>query len=318
MPSEKRSNKQGSRNAGSGPSGRRGPDRGGSGRGNPRSGSGRGGSRRGAPTRDRNESPEPSPPTPMDEWVDEGVVDAAQGAVRRGRSGGGRRASKGNKPPSGAARSSRRARGPKVEVPDLTSSVGRQRAQRLEGRVEEAARAFAAERYLDARRILKPIAEEVPNSPEVRELHGLTLYRLGRWKQAAAELEAFSELTGGSVEQHPVLADCYRALGRYGEVDELWDELRDVSPSASLVTEGRIVVAGSLADRGELPAAIQLLAKGFKLPARYSEFHLARAYALADLYERSGDVPQARELFGRLESLEPGYGDVPQRLDALG
>ena len=31
----------------------------------------------------------------------------------------------------------------------------------------------------------------------------------------------------------------------------LWAELREVSPSAELVTEGRIVAAGSLADRGE-------------------------------------------------------------------
>lgn len=254
----------------------------------------------------------------MDEWVDEGVVGAAEDAVRRGRSGSGRPASRGGRSASGAKKSPRRSRGPKVEVPDLTSSLGKQRGKRLEGRVEEAAQAFAAERYLDARRILKPIADEVPESAEVRELHGLTLYRLGRWKQAVVELEAFSELTGGSVEQHPVLADCYRAMGRYGKVDELWGELREVSPSADLVTEGRIVVAGSLADRGELPAAIQMLAKGFKLPARYFEYHLARAYALADLYERSGDLPQARELFGRLESLEPGYGDVPQRLDALG
>ena len=53
------------------------------------------------------------------------------------------------------------------------------------------------------------------------ELFGLTLYRLGQWKDAADHLEAFRELSG-STEQHPVLADCYRALGRWNDVDAMW------------------------------------------------------------------------------------------------
>ncbi|MEZ5238117.1 MAG: hypothetical protein R2716_03970 [Microthrixaceae bacterium] len=120
------------------------------------------------------------------------------------------------------------------------------------------------------------------------------------------------------MEQHPVLADCYRALGRHGRVEELWAELGSASPSAELVTEGRIVMAGSLADRGELPAAISLLSKGFKLPARHGEHHLRRAYALADLYERAGDIPQARQIFERIEALSPDYLDVAERIGSLG
>ena len=85
--------------------------------------------------------------------------------------------------------------------------------------------------------------------------YGLTLYRLERWRQAAAELEAYRALTG-SADQLPVLADCYRALRRYDRVDELWAELREASPSAALVTEGRIVAAGALADQGDLQGAI--------------------------------------------------------------
>lgn len=216
------------------------------------------------------------------------------------------------------AAEARRRRAPAVQVPELAGRVGRDRARRLEGRIEEAARAFAAERYIDARRILKPIAQEVPDSPEVRELYGLSLYRLGKWSQAAAQLEAFAGITGGSVEQHPVLADCNRALGRHERVDELWSELRQVSPSVELMTEGRIVTAGSLADRGRLSDAVRLLAKGFKLPARAEEHHLRRAYALADLYERSGDLPQARQLFGRIAVLSPEYVDVEDRVASLG
>ena len=79
------------------------------------------------------------------------------------------------------------------------------------------------------------------------------------------QLEAFVALTHGSTEQHPVLADCYRAMGDYPKVEALWDELREASPQGSLVAEGRIVAAGAMADQGDLRGAIALLAKVVKI-----------------------------------------------------
>ena len=195
--------------------------------------------------------------------------------------------------------------------------MGATRAARLESRLGDAAKAFAGDRFGEARELLAPIVREVPDLPEGRELYGLTLYRLGRWKDAARELDAFVELSGGSTEQHPVLADCRRALGQYAEVDRLWEELRETSPSGALVAEGRIVAAGALADRGDLAGAIRLLGKGFKFPKRPMEHHLRRSYALADLYERSGDVPQARALFAQLLHFDPEFLDVSDRVAAL-
>ena len=60
----------------------------------------------------------------------------------------------------------------------------------------------------------------------------------------------------GSVDQLPVMADCLRALGRHKAVDALWDDLRHASPSDEVLAEGRIVVAGSLADRGDIAGGI--------------------------------------------------------------
>ena len=139
------------------------------------------------------------------------------------------------------------------------------------------------------------------------------LYRI---QAAAKKLEKFREISGGT-EQNPVLADCYRALEWWVDVEELWDELRDASPSGSLVTEGRIVAAGALADQGKVSGAINLLERGWRFPKRAKDYHLRRAYALADLYERSGKIPKARDLFVWITHQDKNYGDVASRIQAL-
>ena len=245
------------------------------------------------PRRKSNDDrPAPMPARDAEVWIDEGPVNPRA-------------------PKQSASR--RLGRPVKVHAPGLVELVGSKRAARLEGRLSDAATAYAAERYPDSRRILAPIVAEVPDLAEGRELYGLTLYRLGRWKDAARELDAFVDLSGGSTEQHPVLADCRRALGQYAAVDELWEELRSTSPSGPLVVEGRIVAAGALADQGRLAEAIALLGKGFRMPKDAMEHHLRRGYALADLYERSGDAPQARLLFAQVARAEPGFLDAAER-----
>lgn len=225
------------------------------------------------------------------------------------------------RPPAKAPAVAPRPRGRKVSkviTQEVAAAVEASVAPRVERRLGQAADAFERDHLTDALRILKPLSKEAPSVPAVRELLGLALYGTGQWAAAAKELEAFRSL-GGSVEQHPVLADCYRALKRYGAVAELWDELREASPGAALVTEGRIVAAGALADQGDIDGAIQLLERGPLRPSRGAALHHARLwYALADLYERAGDAPKARELFGRVVAVEPGLADAAERLAGLG
>lgn len=203
-------------------------------------------------------------------------------------------------------------------VAELKQLAGPKRAVRLEERLDSARRSFERERYAEARVILLGLIKEAPTSASIRELLGLTLYRLGKWREAARELETYRQLTM-SIDQHPVLADCYRGMRRFNEVEALWTELKETSPTPELVTEGRIVMAGSLADRGRMAEAIGLMEKSMKaVPANVQERHLRAWYALADLYDRAGDVPRARQLFGRVAQHEPDFGDVPTRLRSLG
>jgi tetratricopeptide (TPR) repeat protein len=276
----------------------------------------------------------PDEPWKPEEWVDEGELrDEAEDAVGRGRTGGptrstrqgggsgsdrspDRRAGQGERGTTGRSRRADGGGDAGAREDELRGAVAPHRMARFESRLKDASTAFRRERYEEARRMLRPLAEQAPGASSVRELYGLTLYRLGRWAQARRELEAFRTQTG-STEQHPVLADCARALGRYDEVEELWDELRAASPSAELVAEGRIVAAGALADQGRLDNAIKLLEAGAKPTKRPQLHHLRMAYALADLYERAGELPRARELFGRVAASDADFVDVQARLRAL-
>jgi tetratricopeptide (TPR) repeat protein len=236
-------------------------------------------------------------------WIDEGSVrDEAVRATTRATTGGAPR---------------RRRRLPADVVEDLQRAGGPRRASRLESRLRDARAAFEAERYRDAARIVGPLATEVPDVPAVRELAGLTAYRQGQWKRATVELEAYRHLTG-AVDEHPVLADCYRALRRWAAVEELWDELRQASPSAELVIEGRIVMAGSLADRGRLEEALAVMQPASGEPRRVQEHHLRAWYVLADLYDRAGDPTSAATYFRRILRRDPSFADVPERLADLG
>jgi tetratricopeptide (TPR) repeat protein len=187
---------------------------------------------------------------------------------------------------------------------------------RLQEALVRGSRALERGYEQDALRILRPWREVHPDSVELRELLGLTYYRLGRWNLAQKELDAFAGLSD-TTDQHPVLMDVARALGRWKRVDQLWEELRAVSPGAELVTEGRIVYAGALADQGKLEEAIKVLERAPGSPKRVLPHHLRLWYALADLHERAGDIPAARALFRKISAQDPGFVDVAERLAGL-
>ncbi|MGH9105728.1 MAG: tetratricopeptide repeat protein, partial [Acidimicrobiales bacterium] len=183
-------------------------------------------------------------------------------------------------------------------------------------KLADAAKAYAGDRYQEALRVLQKLSAQAPGSAAVRELLGLTFYRLGRWSQASRELELHRQLSA-SYDQYPVIADCYRALRRYDEADAIWLELRQASPSPEVMAEGRLVAAGTLADRGDLGGAVKLLQPSLRR-SKPRALHLRQWYALADLYERAGELARARELFNRIAEVDPEAYDVHRRLSALG
>ncbi len=245
-----------------------------------------------------------------EQWVDEGSVRrTAESAVAKG----GRGVSPAPKDKVAKRPSSRQL----ALVDELERSIGSRQAGRFKERLLTASASFERERYSEVRSLLGPIVTEVPDLAMARELLGLSLYRLGRWKPALVELEAHRTLTD-SAEYLPVIADCYRALCKFARVEEVLADLKAASPSAAAVAEGRIVMAGALADQGKLRDAIKELAAGEVVPRRIRDHHIRVWYVLADLYDRSGDTTRARMFFHRVRDVAPGYADIDDRIAGLG
>jgi tetratricopeptide (TPR) repeat protein len=200
---------------------------------------------------------------------------------------------------------------------DLERAAPAVRAAKYQERLATAADALDRGRFDDARRMVQPVLRDLPALAFGHEIAGLAWYRTGQWRKAAAELEVARQLDR-TLNHHPVLADCYRALKRYNLVDQLWLELREGSPSPALMAEGRIVAAGALADRGDLKGALKLMERAADVPKKVREHHLRQWYVLADFHDRSGDIIKARRFFGMIAELDPDFADVGDRLRSIG
>jgi tetratricopeptide (TPR) repeat protein len=79
-------------------------------------------------------------------------------------------------------------------------------------------------------------------------------------------------------------------------------------------------MASALADQQLYVEAIELLTRagGTKQLRNPSFRHVRLWYALADIYDRAGDVVAARELFARVVIAEPEAYDAAARLGELG
>jgi len=267
--------------------------------------------------RDESDLVEPAVVAEREKWVperwqDEGPLrEAARGATARAR---------GDEVDEPAARE-RRGADPKRLEPAWIEEVQREATSATSARYMErlaaATEALERDRYRDALRMVSSVLKNLPNVGAAHEVAGISYYRLGEWRRAIAELEQARALHP-TPEQLPILADCFRALRRYREVDEMWREIRESSPAPAVMAEGRIVAAGALADQGDLAGALKLLLRVADAPKKIRDYHLKQWYVIADLYDRSGDIPRARNFFKRIAAVDSQYADVHDRLATLG
>ena len=250
------------------------------------------------------------PERSREDWVDEGSVRPARKAPSFGPR------SKGTGRPQKGGRKEVRALDSVVE--QFEKALGSKASPRALKRYDAALQAFEAHRYDDARKILNPMSREYSEVAAVREMLGLCLYRAGQWKRALVEFEASLKLNPDWIFNHAVIADCHRALGEHQMVEKYWQELQEASPHPELMAEGRIVMAGSMADRRQITEALALMEKASGDMNRPSEYHLRQWFVIADLYDKEGNVIKARQFFERIAKIDPGFVDVAERLSTLG
>ena len=250
------------------------------------------------------------PERSREDWVDEGSVRPARKAPSFGPR------SKGTGRPQKGGRKEVRALDSVIE--QFEKALGSKASPRALKRYDAALQAFEAHRYDDARKILNPMSREYSQVAAVREMLGLCLYRAGQWKRALVEFEASLKLNPDWIFNHAVIADCHRALGEHHMVEKYWQELQETSPHPELMAEGRIVMAGSMADRRQITEALALMEKASGDMSRPSEYHLRQWFVIADLYDKEGNVIKARQFFERIAAIDPGFVDVAERLSTLG
>ena len=203
-------------------------------------------------------------------------------------------------------------------VEEFERVLGTRASVRALKRYEAALQAFEAHRYDDARKILNPMSKEYSGVSAVHEMLGLCLYRAGQWKRGLTELEVAVSINPDWIFNHPVIADCHRALGNHQMVEKYWRELADASPHPELLAEGRIVMAGSLADRKLYDEALRLMEKSAGDLKRPAEYNLRQWFVIADLYDKQGNIIKARQFFERIAAHDPQFVDVAERLSTLG
>ncbi len=240
----------------------------------------------------------------LEQWVDEGAIRTeATNAAHRA-----------------AAPKPRRT--PRPVAPETAQRISAdardsKRATVLTERLAQAQEALDREHLDEARRIALQLMRELPNVAAVHEILGLTAYRMGRWKQAATELETAQALHP-SPELMPVLADVYRAQKRWDDVERVWGEVREASPAPEIMAEARIVAAGAQADRGDLQGALRTMGRATQIPKKVRDHNLRQWYVLADLYDRAGETLEATRWFELVASHDRDFVDVVDRLRALG
>jgi hypothetical protein len=188
------------------------------------------------------------------------------------------------------------------ELTRVTPKARRQAALEL---VEAAAQTFAEARYRPALRKLEDAKKLSPRAAVVRELIGLSAYRLRRWEQSLRELRTYRRLSGDTAHL-PVEMDCLRALGRPEEVRKAWAELQDLGGHPATLKEGRVVYGSFLLDQGDSRTAWEVT-RPRRITTNAHEEDRRQWYVASRAAAALGDLETARQLKRAIESQDAGF-----------
>jgi hypothetical protein len=171
--------------------------------------------------------------------------------------------------------------------------------------LQKAAKAFADGRHGISLAEAESAKELSPREATIRELIGLSAYRLGRWDVALRELRAFRRFTGETIHV-PVELDVLRALDRPTDVEDLWSQFQRFDADRETRDEAKVVFGSFLLDRGEDRRAWEVTGpKRLESDPRESELRVW--YVAARAAHRLGDGTTARKLYETIEATDPAF-----------
>jgi tetratricopeptide (TPR) repeat protein len=156
-----------------------------------------------------------------------------------------------------------------------------------------------------------------PRSSSVREVLGLALYGVGRWKESLNELKTYRRLTGRNDHNH-VMADCLRALGRPQDAVPLAeDALADRTVPNDAKAEAVVVAASALADQGRYAEALAFLRRAKTRPDLAEPYTLRLWYVKGDVLAKAGRRDEAATEFRKILRHDASAFDAAERLAEL-
>lgn len=200
---------------------------------------------------------------------------------------------------------------------DLRQTAKPGKADQAIARMERAAQLLERGDARGALAEAQKAKEFAPRSASVRELVGLSLYQLERYREALTEIQAYRRISGRADQNH-IIADCLRALGRPDRAVPLAEEAlasRQVPTTAK--TEAVIVAASALADQGKLEQALGLLRRIRTRDDVAGDEVLRVWYVTADILERTGRREDALREFRKILRHDAAAYDVAERVERL-
>ncbi len=181
--------------------------------------------------------------------------------------------------------------------------------------LSEAAADFADEKFGRAHTKLVRAKEMASRAAAIRELLGLTAYRMQRWEEALRELRAFRRMAGDTTHM-PVEMDVLRALGRGADVRKTWELYLELGGRPLTDAEARVVYGSFLLDEGDPRGAWEVTKpKRVTKEARLGD--LRRWYVAARAAAALGDTATARQLLRVIDEADEHHEvDGLELLDA--
>lgn len=182
--------------------------------------------------------------------------------------------------------------------------------------LSEAASEFADGQFASAHRKLVKAKEMSSRAAPIRELLGLTAYRMERWDEALRELRTFRRLAGDTTHM-PVEIDALRGLRRPADVHKAWELFLELGGSPATDAEARVVYGSFLIDEGQPRAAWQVT-KPKRLTKDAKPFERRRWYVAARAAALLGDIDTANQIARALDEADPdmvGLQELREEID---